>query len=244
MPDIGPTVTGKQLREKAERFQRELAKKKGQKSQTLPQSPKFIKRASKILDRSYINEGDQPKPLDKATAAMKALAAAAKTESAMSTVNPPSTKAALAGQAKRREEIQEKKKKEEAEKKANAARIASQQKLAGTVQGALKSKFGQSAESRIQEAIKEKKKATAEQNKKTAEALQEAIKKGRSRPMLFEQGASDHAAASNLAYLKATAKMINLLKQHGEKPEGYLPQKALDLMEDEDLKQKMKGKLK
>jgi hypothetical protein len=29
MPDIGPTVTGKQLREKAERFQRELAKKKG-----------------------------------------------------------------------------------------------------------------------------------------------------------------------------------------------------------------------
>jgi hypothetical protein len=62
--------------------------------------------------------------------------------------------------------------------------------------------------------------------------------------MLFEQGASDHAAASNLAYMKATAKMINLLKQHGEKPEGYLPQKALDLMEDEELKNKMKGKIK
>jgi len=77
-PDIGPTVTGKQLREKAERFQRELAKKKGQKTQTLPQSPNFVKRSSKILDRSYINEGDQVPPLDKATAAMKALAAAAK----------------------------------------------------------------------------------------------------------------------------------------------------------------------
>ena len=44
--------------------------------------------------------------------------------------------------------------------------------------------------------------------------------------MLFEQGASDHAAASNLAYMKATAKMINLLKQ------------------DEELKNKMKGKIK
>jgi hypothetical protein len=81
-----------------------------------------VKRSSKILDRSYINEGDQQKPLDKATAAMKALAAQAKSESALQTVNPPSTKAALASQAKRRQEIQDKKKREEAEKKANVDR--------------------------------------------------------------------------------------------------------------------------
>lgn len=31
-PDIGPAVTAKELRDKAEKFQRELAKKKGQKT--------------------------------------------------------------------------------------------------------------------------------------------------------------------------------------------------------------------
>jgi hypothetical protein len=56
-----------------------------------------VKRSSKILDRSYINEGSQPIQLDKATAAMKALAAAAKSNEGKSVVNPPSTKAALAG---------------------------------------------------------------------------------------------------------------------------------------------------
>ena len=81
-PDIGPTVTGKMLREKAERFQKELAKKKGQKTKTLPQSPNFVKRSSKILDRSYVNEGSQPAPVDKHTAAMKKLADAAKSQSA------------------------------------------------------------------------------------------------------------------------------------------------------------------
>ena len=62
--------------------------------------------------------------------------------------------------------------------------------------------------------------------------------------MLFEQGAADHASASNLAYLKATTKMIALLKEHGEKPEAYLPKKAMELIEDEELRLKMKGNLK
>lgn len=35
-PNIGPSVTAKELRDKAEKFQRELAKKKGQKTQTQP----------------------------------------------------------------------------------------------------------------------------------------------------------------------------------------------------------------
>lgn len=162
---------------------------------------------------------------------MKAMAAAAMSQQTVS--NPPSTKAALASQAKRRQEINDKKKREEAEKKATADRIASQRKLAGTVQGALKSKFGQSADSKIKEQVKQAKKDMAVETKKNKAKLEEAITKGRSRKMLFETSAADNAQASNLAYLKATSKMIDLLKQHGEKPQGYLPQKALDLYEDE-----------
>lgn len=75
-PDIGPTVTGKQLEARAMRFQRELAKKKGQKTQTQPKSPNFQKRPQKILDRPFVNEGEQ-KPVDKYAEAMKKLAAAA-----------------------------------------------------------------------------------------------------------------------------------------------------------------------
>jgi len=63
----------------------------------------------------------------------------------------------------------------------------------------------------------------AAESKKNKAKLEEAIKKGRSRKMLFETSAADNANASNLAYLKATAKMIDLLKEHGEKPQGYLP---------------------
>lgn len=77
-PDIGAQVTGKQLREKAERFQRDLAKKKGQKSQTKPRSPNFVQRSSKMLDRPYVNEGEIPKVEDKLTTLMKKLAATAK----------------------------------------------------------------------------------------------------------------------------------------------------------------------
>jgi hypothetical protein len=35
--------------------------------------------------------------------------------------------------------------------------------------------------------------------------------------MLFEQGAADHAAAGNLAFVKATHKMMSMLKAAGEK---------------------------
>lgn len=72
----------------------------------------------------------------------------------------------------------------------------------------------------------------AAESKKNKAKLEEAIKRGRSRKMLFETSAADNANASNLAYLKATEKMIKLLQEHGEKPQGYVPQKALDLYED------------
>lgn len=62
--------------------------------------------------------------------------------------------------------------------------------------------------------------------------------------MLFEQGASDYAASSNLALLKATTKMINLLKEHGEKPEAYISKENMELIKDEELRAKMKGNLK
>jgi len=57
-PDIGPPVTGEMLQARAERFQHDLAKKKGQKTQTQPRSPKFVKRTTKFLERSYVNEGE------------------------------------------------------------------------------------------------------------------------------------------------------------------------------------------
>ena len=116
-PDIGPEVTGKQLKEKAERFHRELLKKKGQKTQTKPSSPNFVKRPTKILDRSYINEGESSKPTDKALAAMKKLAQAPRGEETQAEKNPMSTKAVQMSQAKRREDILAKKKQEEAQKK-------------------------------------------------------------------------------------------------------------------------------
>lgn len=51
----------------------------------------------------------------------------------------------------------------------------------------------------------------AAESKKNKAKLEEAIKRGRSRKMLFETSAADNANASNLAYLKATEKMIKLL---------------------------------
>ena len=62
-PDIGNTSPsyvkriGKILQSRQEKFQRELAKKKGQKTQTEPKSPDFIKRPPKILERPFVNEG-------------------------------------------------------------------------------------------------------------------------------------------------------------------------------------------
>ena len=57
-PEIGPMVTGEQLKAKADRFHEDMDKKKSQKTKTKPRSPNFIKRPSRVLDRSYINEGE------------------------------------------------------------------------------------------------------------------------------------------------------------------------------------------
>lgn len=92
-PDIGPGVTGAQLKAKQERFQKELAKKKGQKTQTVPKSPDFIKRPQKILDRPFVNEGEHQKPEDKYANAMKKIASMSNNDAA-SQFNPSSTKAA------------------------------------------------------------------------------------------------------------------------------------------------------
>ena len=55
------------------------------------------------------------------------------------------------------------------------------------------------------------------------------VNKGRQRPMLHETSASDHKANSNLAYIKAAEKMIELLKKNGEDPDKYLPEKMKEL---------------
>jgi len=60
-PEIGPMVTGEQLKHKADKFHEDMDKKKSQKTKTKPVSPNFIKRPSRVLDRSYINEGESLK---------------------------------------------------------------------------------------------------------------------------------------------------------------------------------------
>ena len=45
-----------------------------------------------------------------------------------------------------------------------------------------------------------------------------------------------------MAFLKATNKLIELLKTQGEKPEMYLSDKAKELLEIENLKNELKGK--
>lgn len=243
-PDIGPRVTGKMLQEKAERFQRELAKKKGQKTQTQPKSPKFEKRPNKILDRSYANEGETEKQEDKYTAAMRKLAAEAMKNAEHSQTNPSSTKAVSMSQAKRRAEIQEKRKREEAVKQENEDRIKQQNQLKGTVQSALKSKFEKSASAIIKENSMAKRKAMREQEVKNKEVLETAVKKGRSRPMLLERTAADNAMSSNLAQLKATQKLVQILKEQGENPDKYLPDKAKELLEDDALRAQLREKYK
>ena len=84
-------------------------------------------------------------------------------------------------------EIQSKKDEEERVKKQNA--------LKGTVQGMLKTKIA---------ATTKEKPEKFKNDDKAMKAIQDAIKKGRSRPMLLEQSASDYKASSNLAFLKAT----------------------------------------
>ena len=76
------------------------------------------------------------------------------------------------------------------------------------------------------------------QEREVKERLKLAVEKGRGRAMLFEQSAADMNKQSNLAFLKATQKMLDVLKSAGEKnPEKYLPQKYFELKEEEDLKE-------
>ena len=72
--------------------------------------------------------------------------------------------------------------------------------------------------------------------------LQDGIKKARNRPMLFEQSAADQKALSNLAYLKATEKMIKILKDNGENPDNYISDKGKQLMEEESIKNELKAR--
>jgi len=75
-----------------------------------------------------------------AQALKKQLAATVRSQA--NQVNPSSTKAMNLSQAKRRTEILDKRKQEEASQKADAERVARQTKIAGSVQGTLKSMFG------------------------------------------------------------------------------------------------------
>jgi|TARA_B110000285_G_scaffold199118_1_gene232043 hypothetical protein len=60
--------------------------------------------------------------------------------------------------------------------------------------------------------------------------------------MLFQQGAADHAAAGNLAFVKATHKMMNMLRAAGEKhPESLLSAEDRARLEDEEIKNKVYG---
>jgi len=141
---------------------------------------------------------------DKYTAHMRKLAENAKSLGDTMHTNPSSTKAVAMSQLKRRNDIQDKRKKEEAAKVAEEERVKKQQAIKGTVQGALKNKFGKSASLIISELAKEKIANMKEQEAKTKAVLAAAIKKGRSGPMLLEQSAADHRASSNLSFLKAT----------------------------------------
>lgn len=69
-PTIGRQVTGKMLAAQAAKFHAELAKKKGQKTQTKPRSPNFVERPKKVLDKDFVNEGPR-KQIDKQTLMMQ-----------------------------------------------------------------------------------------------------------------------------------------------------------------------------
>ena len=194
-----------------------------------------MKRPPKILERPAFNEGEQDKKEDKYTQHMRKLAESAKSMEATQQTNPSSTRAVAVSQLKRRNDIQAKRKEEEAAKIAEAERIEKQNALKGTVQSALKSKFGKSSSEVISEAAKEKRKAIL---------IMTAVKKGRNRPMLLETSAADHKASSNLSFLKATKKMIELLESQGEKPDKYLSLEQKELLEEEKMRNELKEKQK
>jgi hypothetical protein len=97
----------------------------------------------------------------------------------------------------------------------------------------------------VSETVKQRKKEMREDERKRREELRERVEKGRSRPCLFEQSSVDLKKQSNLAFLKATQKMLDVLKANGEKnPEKYVPAKYFELKEEEELKEKLKKDFK
>lgn len=204
-----------------------------------------MKRPAKILERPAYNEGAPEATEDKYTMYMKKLAKSV-TKSLEATVqtNPSSTKAVALSQQKRRAELQEKRTREEAAKKEDADRVAKQNAMKGTVQGALKAKFGKSASQIIHEQARERRDTAKKSELKMKEELQAAIARGQNRPMLLEQSAADHAASSNLAFLKAAQKMVDILKSQGENPDHYLTEQQKEVLEDETLRASLKAKYK
>ena len=81
-----------------------------------------------------------------------------------------------------------------------------------------------------------------EQEEKQKAALEAAVKKGRNRPMLLETSAADNKASSNLSFLKATKKMIELLESQGEKADKYLSNEQKELLEEEKMRNEIKEK--
>lgn len=79
----------------------------------------------------------------------------------------------------------------------------------------------------------------AEENK-AKQVLADAVKRAKARPMLLEQSQDDLKAASNLTFLKATMKMITLLKDQNEDPNRYLTDEQKEMLEEEKIKQQMR----
>lgn len=176
---------------------------------------------------------------------MKKLAQSVKSMEGTVQTNPSSTKAVALSQQKRRQELQFKRDKEKTEQKEAAARAAKQNKLKDEVQGALKAKFKESAKQVVARESKEKKEHLLHEEKKNKAVLKAAVEKGRSRPMLHERGADFDKERSNLAFLKATKKMVDILKSQGEAPGIYLTREQKQALEEDqiatDLMRRVRG---
>ena len=170
---------------------------------------------------------------------MRKLAETAKSDTASSFM-PPSTRAVSMSQLKRRSDILDKRKKVEEMVKIDEERVKKQDQLKTTVQSALKSKFGKSSSQIIKEKAKEKRDHMRAEEAKAKQVLADAVKRAKARPMLLEQSQDDLKAASNLTFLKATMKMITLLKDQNEDPNRYLTDEQKEMLEEEKIKQQMR----
>ena len=247
-PTIGRQVTGKMLASAAAKFHAELAKKKGQKTQTKPRSPDFVQRPKKVLDKDFVNEGTR-KPVDKQALLMQQLAARAKQtragdgESSMKNMNPASTKATALSQARRRVEIQ--KRHEGLEKTAKEDRDrrptkAAKDKVAKAMrdQEAIAGRKSKDAELTVKLATAKK---HMRENERKWKAQKDAMaQRLASQPMLCEQGAGHQKNASNLALLKATQKIMAMFEEEGVDPKNFLSEQSKQVLEDEALKGQLK----